>query len=189
MTSGLMAIPMAYDFLLRSRSKLRDSLSRSTSISPMASEIHLAARGSLVLKKNGRWPTSKRAGIHTLHASSAASSTEGNNHNRISVFTRSPAENDILFTNVNVEIDKNNLVVDSESVDAPISPENFRYPCSSRLGVTYHPYHPYTPCAARTKTSTPPRHSGSTKKPPLTVPESPHCTDQIGGGIGTGKRG
>jgi len=111
------------------------------------------------------------------------------NHNRISVFTRSPAENDILFTNVNVEIDKNNLVVDSESVDAPSSPENSRYPCSSRLGVTYHPYHPYTPCAARTKTSTPPRHSGSTKKPPLTVPESPHCTDQIGGGIGTGKRG
>src|SRR5260370_19982511 len=62
-----------------------------------------------------------------------------NNHNRISVFTRSSAENEILFTNVNVEIHKDNVVVDSESVDAPKSPENFRYACSSRLGVTCHP--------------------------------------------------
>jgi hypothetical protein len=84
-------------------------------------------------------PTSKRAGIHAIHASSAASSTESNNHNRISVFTRSSAEDDILFTNVNVEIHKNNLVADSESVDALKSPENFRYPCGSRLGVTCHP--------------------------------------------------
>ena len=38
------------------------------------------------------------------------------------MFTRSSAENDILFTNVNVEIHKSNLVVDSESVDAPRSP-------------------------------------------------------------------
>ena len=34
-------------------------------------------------------PTSKRAGTHALHASSAASSTESHNHNRISVFTSS----------------------------------------------------------------------------------------------------
>ena len=32
-------------------------------------------------------PPSKGAGTHALHASSAASSTESNNHNRISVFT------------------------------------------------------------------------------------------------------
>jgi hypothetical protein len=46
---------------------------------------------------------------------------EGNNHNRISAFTRSSAENDILFTNVNVEIHKDNLEADSESVGAPKS--------------------------------------------------------------------
>jgi hypothetical protein len=84
-------------------------------------------------------PTSKRPGIHALHAASAASSTESSNHNRISVFTPSSVENDILFTNVNVEIHKSNLVADSESVDAPKSPENFRYPCSSRLRATGHP--------------------------------------------------
>ena len=55
-----------------------------------------------------RKPTSKRTGIHAVHASSAASSTKSNNHRRISVFTRSSAENDILFTNVNAEIHKNN---------------------------------------------------------------------------------
>ena len=48
---------------------------------------------------------------------------------------------------------------------------------------------PYTPCEARLKTSTPPRHSGNTKTSPLTVLESPHCPIQIGGGIGIGKRG
>jgi hypothetical protein len=33
-------------------------------------------------------------------------SMESNNHIRINVFTESSAEDDILFTNVNVEIDK-----------------------------------------------------------------------------------
>jgi hypothetical protein len=54
-------------------------------------------------------PTSKRAGIHALHASSAvegSGSRESNNRNRISVFTRSSPENDIFFTNVNVETHK-----------------------------------------------------------------------------------
>ncbi len=52
MTSGLVAISIAYDFLLPNSFMLRDSFSRSTSISPMASEIHLAARGSVVLKNS-----------------------------------------------------------------------------------------------------------------------------------------
>jgi len=48
---------------------------------------------------------------------------------------------------------------------------------------------PYTPCEARLKTHNPQRHSGTTTTSPLTAPESPHCTVQIGGGIGIGKRG
>ena len=48
--------------------------------------------------------------------------------------------------------------------------------------------HPYSPCAARQKPSTPPRHSGSTKNPPLTVPDSPHCRVRIGPRNRDGKR-
>ncbi len=51
-TNGLVAISIAYDFLLPSSLMLRDSFNRSTSISPIASEIHLAARGSVVLKNS-----------------------------------------------------------------------------------------------------------------------------------------
>ena len=133
----------------------RDFPSRSTAFSTSCSSSGLSRVATVLARRPGRavsvgedgrnagsahsMPTSKRAGIHAIHASSAASSTESNNHNRISVFTRSSAEDDILFTNVNVEIHKNNLVADSESVDAPKSPDSFRYPCSSRLGVTCHP--------------------------------------------------
>lgn len=46
-----MAISIAKLFFDRSSPMLRDSFRRSTSISPMLSEIHLAARGSEVFRK------------------------------------------------------------------------------------------------------------------------------------------
>jgi hypothetical protein len=67
-------------------------------------------------------------------------------------------------------------------------------PCSTLSGVECLPY---TPCAARLKTSTPPPHSGSTKLPPLraqfaTLPGRESAADQdrkaqlIGPGSGRG---
>ncbi len=51
MTRGLVAISIAKFFFGRSKPGVLDSFKRSTSISPRVSEIHLAARGSEVLKK------------------------------------------------------------------------------------------------------------------------------------------
>ena len=61
----------------------------------------------------------------------------------------------------------------------------------SARGVRSNPY-PYrdslTPRAQHgKKPSTPPRHSGSSQTARTTVPDSPHCTVQISGRIGTGK--
>jgi hypothetical protein len=60
------------------------------------------------------------------------------------VFTSSSAENDILFKNVNVEIHKNNLVVDSERFDAPMLPKLDGFEVARRLRAVPEPFTNYT---------------------------------------------